>query len=230
VRLLVEELCVTRQGQPVIDALDLHLDEAELVALVGPNGAGKTTVLRALSGLTETSSGRIRVLGSDITSLPPEARVRCGLAHVPEGRRLFGPLTVAENLRLGAWSRGCRYLTRVLSWIPELEPLLARPACSLTTAEAQLCAIGRALAADPAVLLVDEISLGLSPAAISRLLSLLPELVSTGMAVLFVEQDVGRALSVADRVYALDRGRVVAQGAPGELLIDKGFRGFELDE
>lgn len=229
-RLLVEDLSVMRRQLPAIDALSLQIDGAELVALIGPNGAGKTTLLRTLSGLMAPHCGRISLLGTDITKLAPEARVRCGLAHVPEGRRLFGPLTVAENLALGGWCCGCRNLARVLDWLPELEPLLERPAHSLSTSEAQLCAVGRALAADPAVLLIDEISLGLSPAAVSRLLSLLPELVSTGMAVLFVEQDVGRALSIADRVYALDRGRVVAAGAPGELLVHQAFRGFDLGD
>ena len=227
-RLQVDQLTVMRRQTPAVDGLQLQIDGAELVALVGPNGAGKTTLMRTLSGLIAPHRGSITLLGTDITHLAPEERVKRGLVHVPEGRRLFGTLTVAENLELGCWCHGDRDLGRVLAWLPELAPLLEQPAGSLSTAEAQLCAVARALAANPAVLLIDEISLGLSPAAASRLFSLLPELVSTGMAVLFVEQDLGRALSVADRVYALDRGRVVASGPPGELLVHHAFRGFEL--
>ena len=227
-RLRVDQLTVMRRQSAAIDRLELQIDGAELVALVGPNGAGKTTLLRTLSGLIAPQQGSITLLGTDITHLAPEERVKRGLVHVPEGRRLFGALSVAENLELGCWCHGDRDLGRVLGWLPELQSLLEQPAGSLSTAEAQLCAVGRALAANPAVLLIDEISLGLAPAAASRLFSLLPELVSTGMAVLFVEQDLGRALSVADRVYALDRGRVVASGPPGELLVHHAFRGFEL--
>lgn len=227
-RLQVDKLTVMRRQSAAVDSVDMQIDGAELVALVGPNGAGKTTLLRTLAGLMAPHQGSITLLGTEITGLTPEARVKRGLVHVPEGRRLFGALTVAENLELGCWCHGERDLGHVLDLLPELVPLLERPAGSLSTAEAQLCAVARAIAANPVVLLIDEISLGLSPAAASRLFSLLPELVSTGMAILFVEQDVGRALSVADRVYALDRGRIVAAGAPGELLVHHAFRGFEL--
>jgi len=230
VRLQVEGLTVMRHQAAAVDGVDMQIDGAEMVALIGPNGAGKTTLLRTLAGLIGPQQGRVTLLGTDVTGLTPEARVKRGLVHVPEGRRLFGALTVAENLELGCWCHGGRDLGRLLELLPELQPLLQRQAGSLSTAEAQLCAVARAIAADPVVLLIDEISLGLSPAAASRLFSLLPELVSTGMAVLFVEQDVGRALSVADRVYALDRGRVVAAGAPGELLVHHAFRGFELGD
>jgi branched-chain amino acid transport system ATP-binding protein len=223
VLLSVEGLCVHRGRLTVLEDIDLELGDAELIALVGPNGAGKTTLLRALSGLEAAHCGSVRLFGEDVTYLGPERRAGMGLAHVPEGRRLFGGLSVRENLLLGAWHRRPPDLASVLSWLPELAEILERPARSLGSAEAQLCAIGRALAADPAVLLIDEISLGLSPRAVNRVLDLLTDLISTGVSVLFVEQDAERALAVADRAYVLKAGRIVGRGCPGELLGTEGL-------
>lgn len=221
--LAVESLSVRRGGSTVLHHIDLELRPAELVALIGANGAGKTTLLQALSGTVDPSGGAVVLLGKDVTHAPAEAEVRGGLAHVPEGRRLFEGLTVRENLILGGWRTRTDDIDPALTLLPELRPLLDQRAGTLTGAQAQLCAVARALVADPAVLLIDEISLGLAPQAVARLLMLLPDLVSLGIAVLFIEQDVGRALSIADRVYLLDRGRVARHGQSGELLADPDF-------
>ncbi|XAS76898.1 ATP-binding cassette domain-containing protein [Dermatophilaceae bacterium Sec6.4] len=221
--LSVQALSVRRGGSTVLDNIDLELRPAELVALIGANGSGKTTLLRALSGTIDPSGGAVVLLGQDVTHAAAEAAVRGGLAHVPEGRRLFEGLTVRENLILGGWRTRTDDIEPALSILPELIPLLGQRAGTLSGAHAQLCAVGRALVADPAVLLIDEISLGLAPQAIARLLMLLPDLASLGVSVLFIEQDVGRALSIADRVYLLDRGHVARSGQPGELLADPDF-------
>lgn len=226
----VDSLSVRRHGSPILTDINLELGSAELVALIGANSAGKTTLLRALSGTVSPSGGTIELLGRNITRLSTGDPARAGLAHVPEGGRLFDGLTVRENLLLGGWRSKTRDLFQALELLPELKPLLDQRASTLSSAHVQLCAIGRALVGDPAVLLIDEISLGLAPRALVRLLDLLPELVSTGIAVLFVEQDVGRALSMADRVYLLERGRITREGQPGELLADAEFVHAHVDE
>ena len=196
----------------------------ETVALVGANGAGKTTLLRTLAGAHRASSGTVVFDGTDITHLPAYKRVRRGIALVPEGRRLFGELTVEENLlvagrraRSGPWT-----LQRVLEAFPMLEPLRGRRAASLSGGEQQATSIGRALMTNPRLLLVDEVSLGLSPLAVDAVYASLAHLTGDdGATLVLVEQDLGRALSVADRVICVLEGRIVLEAPSDRVTRDE---------
>jgi branched-chain amino acid transport system ATP-binding protein len=210
-------------GAPVLRGVDLHVDHGELLAVVGANGAGKTTLVGVLSGLVPLSAGRVQLAGTDLTSLGPEDRVRCGLAVVPEGRRLFQGLTVAENLQIGAHVHRDSEVDGVLELLPALVPLLERRAESLPVAEQSLCSLGRALATRPVLLVVDEPTLGLDPEAADELLAVLPDIAATGCAVAVVEADATRALGVTERAIVLAGGVVVAEGSPGTLLSDLDF-------
>jgi len=207
-------------GQAVVRELDLRVDAGEVVALLGANGAGKTTTLLGLSGLVAASAGQVVLDGRPLGKVAPDARARRGLAHVPEDRALFADLTVRENLQLGQHSRRKR-IDDALDRCPELRPLLDRRAGLLSGGEQQMLAMARALAAQPKVLLVDEMSLGLAPLIVERLLRMLSELAhETGCAVLLVEQHVEQALAVADRGYVLNRGDVALEGTV-EVLRDQ---------
>jgi branched-chain amino acid transport system ATP-binding protein len=210
--LVVRDAAFGYGGQAVVRHLDLELHQGEVVALLGANGAGKTTTLLGLSGLVERFSGEVELAGAAITTLSPELRVRRGLAHVPEERALFTDLTVLENLQVGQHSRR-KSVDAALDHCPELRPLLGRRAGLLSGGEQQMLAVARALAGEPRVLLLDEMSLGLAPLIVERLLSMVRALAtSTGCAVLLVEQHVHQALAVTDRGYVLRRGDVVLAG------------------
>jgi branched-chain amino acid transport system ATP-binding protein len=213
---------------PVLFGIDIEIAQGELVALVGANGAGKSTTLGTLSGLVPATSGSVSFSGSDVTNARPEAIVKAGIAHVPQGRRLFGTVSVEKNLRLGAYVRRDREieadLTRVLDYFPALKDKLAREAGTLSGGEQQMVALGRGLMAKPKLLMVDELSLGLAPKVVDRLIDVMKEIHAAGTALMLVEQDVLVALDVADRAYVLENGRIVMSGNAAELKDDPGIR------
>ncbi len=198
------------------------VEEGTILALVGANGAGKTTLLRAIAGAHRPHAGRVLLDGADVTSVPAHRRVRLGIALVPEGRQLFAGLTVEENLRIAAGrGRSGRWsVDAVFDAFPMLRPLARRRASYLSGGEQQTTAIGRALVSNPRVLLLDEISLGLAPNAVDRVYESLEVVIRSGATILLVEQDLTRALGVADRVACMLEGRIVLEGAAGSLTRD----------
>jgi len=213
---------------PVLFGIDLEVAQGELVALIGANGAGKSTLLGALSGLVRLTAGTVILAGRDLTNARPEAMVRAGIAHVPQGRRLFGTVSVERNLLLGAYLRRDGEvradLERVLGYFPALSDKLRREAANLSGGEQQMVAIGRGLMARPKLLMIDELSLGLAPKVVERLIEVVREINKGGTALLLVEQDVLVALEAADRGYVLESGRVVLSGSSERLRDDPGVR------
>jgi branched-chain amino acid transport system ATP-binding protein len=195
----------------------------ELLCVVGPNGAGKTTLINTLAGVLRSRAGRIEFEGRDITALPPHRYCEAGIALVPEGRRLFGSMSVLENLEIGsllpaAKARRAQSLEAVLALFPALKVKLAQAAGELSGGQQQMVAIGRALMARPRLLLLDEPSLGLSPLIVNEMFNAIRRVNGEGTAVLLVEQNVSMALRVADRAYVLEEGRMVAEGTPDSLM------------
>ncbi len=204
----------------VLWSVDLQVEERQIVALIGANGAGKTTLLRAISGMIPTRSGRITFQGREIAGASIESIVDLGIAHVPEGRRLFAGLTARENLMLGGWRHNNRDLTRVLDLFPALREHLNQVASTMSGGEQQMCAIARGLMSEPALLLIDELSLGLAPVLVDEIVARLPAIAASGSAVLLVEQDADTALGVSEHAYVLETGRVTKSGASRKLLAD----------
>jgi len=220
VTLLSVEHVIARHGLLVaVRDVSLEVAEGETIAIVGANGAGKTTLLRAIAGAHRPSGGRIVYADEDVTRLPAHARVQRGIALVPEGRRLFPQLTVEENLRVagGAGRRGPWSVDTVLEAFPLLRPLRRKAAASLSGGEQQLAAIGRALVTNPRLLLLDEVSLGLAPLVVDDVYRSLATLIEGKTTILLVEQDLNRALGVVSRVVCMLEGRLVLEGAAGEL-------------
>lgn len=213
----------------VLHGVDLRVDEGEMVALIGSNGAGKSTLMRALSGLADTRSGAVALAGQSIQDLPAGQRVHHGLIHVPEGRRLFRSMTVQDNLLMGAYRlpKGAAVregLESVYRLFPRLRERAHQDATTMSGGEQQMCAIGRGLMARPRLLLIDELSLGLSPRLVQELAQALVRINEMGVSVLLVEQDVGTALRLASRAYVMDQGRIAHSGPSAELAGDARVR------
>jgi branched-chain amino acid transport system ATP-binding protein len=224
--LRVDELSVRYRGVPAVRDVSLTVEEGEIVSVVGPNGAGKTSTLNAIFGLVRASGGSIQFEGTSLLGLPPERIVRHGLALVPEGRHIFSSLTVGENLKLGAVTRGKpspEELDEVLDRFDVLRRLTDAPAGNLSGGEQQQLAIARALLSKPRLLLLDEPSLGLAPLVVDQVFEVLAELREQGVTVLLVEQNASRAVALADRSYVLRTGSVAASGPRDELLATVDF-------
>jgi branched-chain amino acid transport system ATP-binding protein len=209
---------------PALKGIDLRVAEGELVALVGANGAGKTTLLRALSGVQRVSAGQVLFRGEDITRASSDRRVRLGIVQVPEGRLVFGPLSVQDNLRLGGYTRtraeSDAELARVYDMFPALRSRRRQPAGTLSGGQQQMLAMGRAMMARPKLLLLDEPSMGLAPKLVAEIFATIHAFKANGTTIFLVDQNAHAALSVADRGYVLETGRVVLSGAGAQLLDD----------
>jgi branched-chain amino acid transport system ATP-binding protein len=226
--MLALENIVARYGRiEVLHGVSLEVKAGEIVTLVGSNGAGKTTLLRIISGVQPLARGTLTFEGKPIRQLPAHARVRLGIAQVPEGRQVFGPLSVEDNLRLGAWTAvgvTADALACIYAMFPALAEKRAVAAGSLSGGQQQMLAIGRALMAKPKLLLLDEPSMGLAPVLVQQILDAIVALRRDGVTILLVEQNVNAALAIADRAYVIETGRIVLAGAASTLAQDSRVR------
>ena len=225
--LSISRLSAGYGAAPVLFDINLEVAAGEIVALVGSNGAGKTTLLRAVSRLI-AAGGSLRFAGQDLSALRPEQVFALGLVQVPEGRQLFPRMSVEENLRMGGYRRSDDGVAQRFDQVYEIFPILAERrhqwAGDLSGGEQQMCALARALMAEPKLLMVDEMSLGLAPVIVDQLLTVLVDIRKAGVTVLLVEQDVFAAFSVADRGYVLETGHIAQQGRVAELERDPALR------
>jgi branched-chain amino acid transport system ATP-binding protein len=219
VTLKVESLGAGYGKLAILHEVSLEVAAGEIVTVVGSNGAGKTTLLRAINGILKPTTGRVTLEGADITGRPTEKMAALGLTHVPENRLCFPSLSVRDNLDLGAWTRrGKGDLDAVLELFPRLQPRLGQAAGTLSGGEQQMVAIGRGLMAAPKAILLDEPSIGLAPKVVAEIMKVLTRLRERGMAVLLVEQNVRASFGIADRAVVMQRGHVVLEGTPAELV------------
>ena len=226
--LSVENIASAYGRIEVLHGVSMEVRAGEIVAIVGANGAGKTTLLHAISGVQPITAGRIFFNGKPIETLPAHVRVALGIVQVPEGRQLFAPLSVEDNLKLGTWSRRAvdlgSELARVYELFPVLDELRRTPAGALSGGQQQMLAIGRALMAKPQFLLLDEPSLGLAPILVDQILEIIRGFKRDGVTVLLIEQNARAALAIADRGYVLETGKVTATGTATDIQADERVR------
>ncbi len=224
----VRDLTVRYGAVQAVNGVSLEVEAGECVTVLGANGAGKTSTLKALAGLMRPAAGEVLFDGRAVTGHPAHRLARMGVTLVPEGRQVFGPLTIRENLELGGFVQTAdhtrRTLEQVLGVFPQLAPRLDSLAGNLSGGEQQMLAVGRALMSQPRLLMLDEPSLGLAPLVTGRIFEVVSEIAASGIAVLLVEQNVHRALQIAQRGYVLELGRVVLQGSSTALLADDHVR------
>ena len=218
-----------------IKGVSFHVDQGEVIALIGANGAGKTTILHTVTGLLSPKKGHIMFEGKDITKVPAHKIVSMGMAHVPEGRRVFAELSVYENLKMGAYTRKDRSeieesLKNVYKRFPRLEERKNQMAGTLSGGEQQMLAMGRALMSMPNIILMDEPSMGLSPSLVNEIFDIIQAVSKSGTTVLLVEQNAKKALSIADRAYVLETGNIVLEGKAKDLLEDDSIKKAYLGE
>ena len=218
-----------------IKGISFDVNQGEVIALIGANGAGKTTTLQTITGTLSPKSGSIFFEGTDITKVPGHKIVSLGMAHVPEGRRVFSQLSVLENIKLGAYTRKDKKeveesIRRVYKSFPRLEERKNQPAGTLSGGEQQMLAMGRALMSKPRIILMDEPSMGLSPIFVEEVFRIIKEISAEGTTVLLVEQNAKKALTIADRAYVLETGKIVLQGDAKELLNNESVKKAYLGE
>ena len=218
-----------------IKGVSFHVDQGEVIALIGANGAGKTTILHTVTGLLAPKKGSVYFEGKEITKMPAHKIVSLGMAHVPEGRRVFAELSVYENLKMGAYTRKDRSeieatLEKVYERFPRLKERRNQMAGTLSGGEQQMLAMGRALMSKPKIILMDEPSMGLSPILVNEIFDIIQEVSNSGTRVLLVEQNAKKALSIADRAYVLETGKISIEGKAKDLLEDDSIKKAYLGE
>ncbi len=221
----VKDLNVYYGAIHALQGVSFHVEEGEIVTLIGANGAGKSTTLRTVSGITRTRGGKIAFKGQDITMMPAEQIVRTGISHVPEGRKIFAPLTVKENLQMGAFTRTDpveieKSMERAFSSFPRLKERLNQLGGTLSGGEQQMLATARGLMSKPSLMLLDEPSMGLSPILVEEIFNIIKEINSQGTTILLVEQNALMALSISHRAYVLETGRIVLEGTAQQVADD----------
>ena len=233
--LKVKDLEVSYGGINAVKGIDLHVNQGELVALIGANGAGKSSSLKAIAGLLKPSAGEIHFANQETKKLPAYELVRLGMGMVPEGRGVFKRMTILENLQMGAYLKSDakdieRKLDEVYSYFPRLKERLSQLAGTLSGGEQQMVAMGRAMMAEPKLLLLDEPSMGLSPIMVETIFDVVRSLSANGMTILLVEQNARLALQMADRAYVMESGLITLSGSGKELLEDSRVRAAYLGE
>lgn len=233
--LQIEDIQVYYGAINAVKGISFNVEKGEIIALIGANGAGKTTILHTISGLIRAKSGKIIFNGTDITKTKAHKIVEMGMAHVPEGRRIFQGLTVYENLMLGAYTRKDsaekkESLDNVFKRFPRLEERRTQVAGTLSGGEQQMLAMGRALMSRPSIILMDEPSMGLSPLYVNEIFDIIKSVNASGTTVLLVEQNAKKALSVANRAYVLETGKIALSGKAEELINDESVRKAYLGE
>lgn len=231
----VKDLEVNYGMIKAIKGVSFKVDQGEVIALIGANGAGKTTILHTVTGLISAKAGSIEFEGNNLLKTPAHKIVSMGMAHVPEGRRIFQELTVLENLKLGAYTRSDKKemeetIKMIYQKFPRLEERKNQIAGTLSGGEQQMLAMGRALMSHPKIILMDEPSMGLSPLYVSEIFKIIQEISSSGTTVLLVEQNAKKALSIADRAYVLETGNVVLEGKASDLIHNDSIKKAYLGE
>ena len=218
-----------------IKGISFEVNEGEVIALIGANGAGKTTTLQTITGMLQPKAGEIIFEGKDISKIPGHKIVSMGMAHVPEGRRVFANMTVLQNLKMGAFTRSDKNeidatIEKVYKRFPRLKERQNQTAGTLSGGEQQMLAMGRALMSQPKIILMDEPSMGLSPIFVNEIFDIIKEVSESGTTVLLVEQNAKKALSIADRAYVLETGRITLEGKASDLLHDESVQKAYLGE